>query len=332
MSNPLDSEPSVAIVMPVLNEEEHIEQAIERLLVQDYQGELSIVIALGPCRDKTAEILHEITAKHDRVVVVDNPSGKTPSGLNAAIASDVAASADVIIRVDGHALIPTDYVRLGVETLQRTGADNVGGVMLAEGESPFQRAVASAMTSRFGVGGASFHVGGQEGPALTVYLGCFRREVLATVGGYDESMLRAQDWEMNHRIRAAGGTIWFTPAMQVRYRPRSSMRALASQYFQYGTWRREVARRYPETISVRYLAAPVALIALMLGVVLLVIGALTGSALVLALGALPLVVYSAGVIIATLLAGANPYLLVVFPIMHLWWGSGFLFGNARNSL
>ena len=79
------------------------------------------------------------------------------------------------------------------------------------------------------MGAASFHPGGQEGPALTVYLGAFRREALDRVGGYDEAYVRAQDWEMNHRIRGSGGLIWFTPGMEVTYRPRSTVKALASQ-------------------------------------------------------------------------------------------------------
>ena len=121
--------------------------------------------------------------------------------------------------------------------------------MAAEGTTDFERGVARAMTSRFGVGGASFHVGGEPGPALTVYLGCFRRSALERVGGYDETMLRAQDWEMNLRIRETGGVVWFTPDMRVTYRPRPNLKALARQYHDYGRWRREVARRHPDTVS-----------------------------------------------------------------------------------
>ena len=142
--------------------------------------------------------------------LVPNPTGATGAGLNRAVA---AARYDVVVRLDGHALVPADYVRVAVETLQRTGADNVGGVMSAEGVTDFQRAVAAAMTSPIGVGQASFHVGGEEGPALTVYLGAFRREVLERLGGYDETFLRAQDWELNHRIREGGGVVWFTPRL-----------------------------------------------------------------------------------------------------------------------
>ena len=154
--------------------------------------------------------------------------------LNAAIG---ASRNGIIARVDGHAMLPEDYLQIAVETLEETGADNVGGVMAAEGVTPFEQAVARAMTSKIGVGGARFHTGGTAGPADTVYLGVFRREALERVGGYDEHFQRAQDWEMNHRIRETGGLVWFQPRMRVSYRPRPSVKALAKQYFHYGRWR-----------------------------------------------------------------------------------------------
>ena len=210
--------PGVSVVVPVLDEEAHLRAAVSTVLGQDYPGDLEVVLALGPSRDRTDEIAAELAAADDRVRLVQNPSGATGTGLNLALA---ASRHEVVVRLDGHALVPADYVRVAVETLRRTGADNVGGLMAAEGVTDFQRAVAAAMTSPFGVGQASFHTGGEEGPAPTVYLGAFRREVLDRLGGYDESFLRAQDWELNHRIRSSGGVVWFTPRLTVSYRPRS---------------------------------------------------------------------------------------------------------------
>lgn len=152
--------PSVSVVMPVANEERHLAASVARILDQDYPGPIDIAIAIGPSRDRTWAVASEL-ASDARVTVVENPSGLTPAGLNAAIA---ATYGEIVIRVDGHAMIPDDYVRTAVQTLQATGADNVGGIMAAEGTSAFECAVARAMTSRFGVGGASFHVG--ERPVL----------------------------------------------------------------------------------------------------------------------------------------------------------------------
>src|SRR5699024_9532395 len=112
-----------------------------------------------------------------------------------------------------------------------------------------------------------FHVGGRAGPAETVYLGVFRRTWLRRVGGYDPAYARAQDWEMNHRIRQAGGVVWFTPELTVTYRPRGSFRGLARQFYRTGRWRRQVMRQHPETVSARYLAPPVAVAALAAGTV-----------------------------------------------------------------
>src|SRR4051794_28944674 len=233
--------PAVSAVLPVLNEERHLRAAVDSVLSQDYPGEIEIVLALGPSRDRTDAVADELAAADPRVRCVRNRSGRTPAGLNLAIR---ASRNPVVARVDGHAELPSDYLRVAVETLRRTSADNVGGLMWAEGRTAFEHAVARAMTSRFGVGNAPFHVGGEEGPADTVYLGVFRREAIDGVGGYDEKFTRAQDWEMNYRLRRNGGLVWFTPMLKVAYRPRESVRALAHQYSHYGRWRYEVMREH----------------------------------------------------------------------------------------
>jgi len=317
--------PGVSVVVPVLDEERHLAGAVERLLGQDYAGALEVVLALGPSSDRTDQIAADLACTDPRVRLVHNPSGRTPAGLNTAIA---AASYDVIVRIDGHALVPVDYVATAVEVLTRTGADNVGGIMAAEGETSFEKAVAIAMRSPLGVGAASFHTGGEEGPQPTVYLGAFRRSALERVGGYDESMVRAQDWEMNYRIRQSGGLIWFTPRMPVTYRPRPTLRALARQYFGYGRWRREVVRRHPDTVSARYLAAPVALLGVVVGTAagLLSIG---GPAW-LALGWLAPIGYALLVTFGGLwISRGSPVAIrlrvpAVLATMHGCWGLGFL--------
>jgi glycosyltransferase involved in cell wall biosynthesis len=315
--------------MPVLNEQEHLTEAVEAILASSYDGPLQVVLALGPSRDETDAIAQRMAHDDPRVITVPNPTGRTAAALNAAIA---AADHDIIVRVDGHAVIPRDYVEIAVRTLDETGADNVGGIMGAEGVTDFERAVAAAMTSWFGVGGAAFHIGGGAGPALTVYLGCFRRSALDRVGGFDESMVRAQDWELNHRIRATGGLIWFTPELRVSYRPRGSLRRLARQYHEYGRWRREVARRHPETVSLRYLAPPLALAAVTGGTLLGVVGLVTGARGLLVGFVLPAGYAAADVIASARAARGLPWrsarwLPAVFATMHGAWGAGFIRGT-----
>lgn len=310
--------PSVSLVMTVRNEERHLAEAVERALDQGYPLPLELVLAVGPSHDRTREVADSLAEQDSRVRVLDNPTGRTPNGLNAAIR---ASTGEVVVRVDGHAILPAGYVETGVRVLIESGADNVGGVMDARGTTAFETAVACAMRSRIGVGQASFHVGGEAGAADTVYLGTFRRSALMRVGGYDEHFQRAQDWEMNHRIRGTGGLVWFTPALQVTYRPRSSVRALASQYYQYGRWRRVVSRHHRGTINVRYLAAPVTVVACVVG---LVAAPWQPWALVLPGG------YLAGVLVGSLAVGrglparALAALPVALATMHLSWGTGFL--------
>lgn len=245
---------TVSVVMPVLNEERHLADSVAQVLDQDWEGSLEVVLALGPSTDRTDEVAARLAAADPRVLTVRNPSGRTPDALNAAIA---ASSGQIIARVDAHAEIPRDYLSTAVATLEATGADNVGGIMDAVGVTALERAIACAMKSPLGVGGARFHTGGGAGEADTVYLGVFRREALERVGGYDPHFARAQDWEMNHRIRTSGGRVWFTPDLVVTYRPRSTLQRLADQYFNYGRWRRVVARQHPGTANARYLAPPV---------------------------------------------------------------------------
>ncbi|WP_433501494.1 glycosyltransferase family 2 protein [Sphaerimonospora sp. CA-214678] len=310
--------PPVSVIMPVLNEERHLREAVRQVLDQDYQGPLEVVLSIGPSKDRTQEVADAIAAADPRVIVVPNPTGRTPNALNAAI---IASRNQIVARVDGHAMLPRDYLRTAVETLETTGADNVGGIMAAEGITPFEQAVARAMTSKIGVGNARFHTGGKAGPADTVYLGVFRRTALDRVGGYDEHFQRAQDWEMNHRIRETGGLVWFQPRMRVTYRPRPNVRALAKQYFHYGRWRRVVARTHQGTINLRYLAPPIAVAAIALG---LVVSPFFWPGLLIPGGYVAAILAGSVATGRGLPAGALVRLPLVYATMHLSWGTGFL--------
>ncbi len=311
-------EPAVSVVLTVLNEERHLRAAVGSVLAQDYPGEVEIVLALGPSRDHSDAVAQELAAD-PRVVLVANPTGRTPNGLNLAVA---ASRFPVVARVDGHSVIPPDYLRNAVAVLERTGADNVGGLMSARGVTTIEQAIATAMTSKLGVGNAPFHVGGTEGPADSVYLGVFRRSALDRVGGYDETFTRAQDWEMNYRIRASGGLVWFSPTLSVSYRPRHSLAALARQYFHYGRWRRQVMRAHPGSVNLRYLAPPAAVLGVLAGLVLstfLSVWALTAPAAYLLLDVVGSLVIGRGLPWRAWLA-----LPVVIATMHMAWGIGFL--------
>ena len=312
---------AVSVILPVLNEEDYLEQAVSAILKQDFRGDIEVVLAIGPSKDRTLEVAKGISAKDSRVKIVDNPTGRTAAGLNLAIKN---SSYPIIVRVDGHANIPTNYISIAVELLDKTGAVNVGGVMAAEGQTPFERAVAGAMRSPLGVGAAKFHTGGSAGESDTVYLGVFKRDALNAIGGFDEHFTRAQDWELNFRLRKNGGKIYFDPRLIVTYRPRRSISALAKQYFEYGRWRRVVSRTHKGTINLRYLAPPFT-----------VIGTTTSllAGLVNPLFLIPAGVYGAFLILASAKIGKSfrerIYLPAILLTMHFSWGVGFITSTRR---
>jgi len=192
--------------------------------------------------------------------------------------------------------------------------------MAAEGQSLFERSVASAMRSPLGVGASRFHTGGGAGEVDTVYLGAFRKEALLAVGGFDERFTRAQDWELNFRLRQAGGVVYFDPRLVVSYRPRSTVKALAKQYFEYGRWRRVVSRRHQGTINYRYLAPPLTVAATTLS---LILGWLVSPVLF-----IPALVYAVFILIASVVIGKSVGEILCLPTilltMHISWGLGFL--------
>ena len=318
----LSVSPAISVILPVLNEEPHLAESVSAILAQDYKGSFEIILALGPSRDQTNVIAEDLAQRDSRIKLVMNPTGKTAAGLNLAIA---ASKSPVIVRVDGHAKIPNNYLSLAVTILHESGAVNVGGVMAAEGITKFEIAVSRAMRSPLGVGASRFHIGGKAGEVDTVYLGAFRREAINAVGGFDERYTRAQDWELNHRLRKNGGKIYFDPRLQVTYRPRPSLRKLAKQYFQYGRWRRVVSRSHPGTVNLRYLAPPFTLIGTITS---LLLGLLIDPFLFLPAAVYGIFLLISSILIAKTLREAIS-LLAIIPTMHFAWGAGFISSTKK---
>ena len=316
--------PWVSVVIPVRNEAPTIEETLRSVLVQDYPGPLEVVVADGMSDDGTRQLVVGLAEEEPRLRMIDNPARTTPAGLNAAIR---AAEGELIARCDAHAVLPADYIRRAVEILEETGADNVGGIQAAEGKGFLQRAIALGMSTPFGVGDARFHFGGVPGPADTVYLGVFRRPILERVGLFDEDLGRSQDSDLNYRIRAAGGTVYFHPDLRVAYRPRASLDELWRQYWRSGAWKRRVLRRRPGSLRWRQLAPPALIVALGGSAVMAATPWARWAVLVPAL-------YLAELLFAALwtaLRQKEPAALllpVVLPTMHLGWGLGFLFGRV----
>lgn len=338
MASQAEQYPAVSYVMPVLNERSYVEDAINTILKQEYPGAKEIVIALGPSTDGTTELVTELASREPRIRTVMNPGADIPVGLNLAIR---ASTNPIVVRVDAHSQLESDYTTEAVATLQRTGADNVGGVMLAKGKTAFQSSVARAYNSPFGLGGARYHGGATEGPAESAYLGVFRREAIEKAGLFDETIRRGEDWELNLRIRWGGGTVWFDPNLKVTYWPRENWPKLARQFFATGVWRAELVRRIRGRNPWRFFAPPLLVLSLIACIVVAVLqltGVLHGR-LGLAASAVYLapILYLALIVWVSLTTDAvKPWrhrwlFLIVLPTMHLSWGTGFLFGIIRGA-
>lgn len=324
----------VSFVMPVLNEQRYLRRAVASTLSQDVPGPVELVLALGPSSDGTDAIARELADADERVVLVHNPAADIPVGLNLAIR---ASRYPTIVRVDAHSELSPGYTRRALDTLRRVHAANVGGVMRADGRSPFQRAVARAYNSRVGLGGGAYHSGGAEGPAESAYLGVMRRSVLEEVGLFDESIRRGEDWELNLRIRRAGYRVWFDPALSVVYWPRESWIRLVRQFRATGAWRGELVRRYPRGTPVRFFAPPALLVAaaVSLGVGATQIARRRGG--LRSVLHLPVAAYATLVAVGALGRGGGrgwrdkAWTAAVLPSMHVSWGAGFLWALVRGA-
>jgi glycosyltransferase involved in cell wall biosynthesis len=303
--------------LPILNEERDLSNCISAILQQDYPSEIEVILALGPSEDKTTQIAEKLSASDSRIKLVSNPTGQTAVGLNLAIK---VSSNEIICRIDGHSEISNDYIKTAVEILQQKNAVNVGGLMYADSDSGLQRVVAQAMRSKLGVGPSKFHTGGSAGESDTVYLGTYKKAAVLAAGGFDERYIRAQDWELNYRLRKNGGLIWFDPRLQVTYRPRSTFKKLAKQYFQYGRWRRVISRQHINTVNFRYLAPPFAVATNTLSIFF--------SIIISPLFITPLLIYFCALIIGSLFIGRKVIDKLIMPFvlatMHFSWGIGFI--------
>ena len=320
---PLPSDAPVSVIIPARGAEDLLADCLAQVLPQ-LHGDDEVIVAAGD--ERTAAAARVLAADERRLRVVENPLGTTPAALNAAIG---AARHAVIVRVDAQARIPTGYRDRVVELLATTGAVNVGGRQVAtarEGARGIARAIAVAMNTRLGHGGAAYRSGAQGGPVDTVYLGAFRADALQLVGGYDGRFTTNQDAELNERLRRAGGTVWLDPDLAVDYLPRTGLRALARQFRGYGRGRAMTAALHRGSLRRRQLAAP-----------LLVVG-LLGALVLVPWTSVPLALWVGGygslLLLGSVLEGpaarrSLPGVVVALAVMHLAWGYGFLSAPRR---
>ncbi len=320
-----DKLPMVTVVIPVFNEEHYISACLESVLVNTYpKDRLEILVIDGMSTDRSREIIRDYARRYAFIRLLDNPKRIQAAAMNIGLR---AATGEIILRMDAHTIYAPDYISQCVNLLQATRAANVGGPPQAVGKDYISNAIAIAMTSPFGVGDARFRFSNQEQWVDTVYLGAWYKQTLEALGGFNETWVVNEDYELNYRLRQAGGKIFFSPKIRCHYYVRRSLSALARQYFRYGFWRVKTLVAYPDSLRWRQLAPPVFVLAL-----------------IASLAALP-VFWPAGVVIPGLYTVANliaslqaarrhgwrylPLLPLVFFLLHSSWGIGFFCGLVR---
>ena len=307
---------SVSVIIPARNAADGLRCALPAILAQKYAGSIEIVVADGSDTEETNELIRQ---HFPTVQIVPNPGRTISTGINRAL---TRSTGEIVVRCDAYAVLPPHYVQRAVETLIRTGAHNVGGRQRTVGHTFIERAAALGQSIPLGVGDAHYRLGGAEGPTDTVYLGVFRRHVLEAIGRFDSTLLRNEDYALNWQIRRTGGVVWYDPALVVTYRPRGSFRALARQYFDYGRWKCMVVWRYPRSVRVRQVLAPL----LLLGLAASAVGAWINMSLgasVLPLVYLLLLLGEAVRVGVRRREPAAVFLPLVLIMMHLSWGAGF---------
>ncbi|HYU90699.1 MAG TPA: glycosyltransferase family 2 protein [Gemmatimonadales bacterium] len=325
MTTPAGRVARVSVIVPCRNEERYIARCLDSIMATDYPADrLEVLVVDGESEDRTRAILGEYVARYPIIRVLDNPGRIQPIALNIGIR---AATGEILMRMDAHALYPKNYISDLVAALQTTGADNVGGVLVTAParETPIGRAIAIALSQPFGVGNAYFRIGvRQQRWVDTVAFFCCRRETFERVGLFDERQ-RDEDSEFNARLIRHGGRVLLVPNVVARYYARETVRQVARMYHQYGYSKPLVVRKLGRVMTLRQLVPPTFLLALAATAILSPWVHPLGIAFVATATAYVLAVlgFSIG---AGRKAGPPTVaaLALVFPVVHFSYGVGFL--------
>ena len=319
----------ITLILPVRNEARYIRQCLDAIMGQDYPAEqMEILVADGMSSDETRSVVQQYQGTYPQIHLVVNPGKIVPTGMNIALRQ---AKGDVIIRVDGHCIIASDYVRKCVEYLQDETIAGVGGPMETIGENAISRTIAVAMSSPFGVGNSTFRTVTRKSMFVdTVPFPAFRRETIDRVGMYDEELVRNQDDEYSYRVREMGGKLLLAADVRSRYFSRGSLQSLWKQYFQYGFYKVRVLQKHPRQMSVRQFVPPVFVLSLLLAILLTVILPWGWILLFVIAGSYLATNLAASLITAAKKDWEHLWLLpVTFAILHLSYGLGFLCGLVK---
>jgi succinoglycan biosynthesis protein ExoA len=311
----------VTVIIPARNEEQSIGACLDSVLAQDYPN-LQVVVVDGSSTDRTADAVAARMADDQRVELLHNPRRNIPSSLNLAVSR---ARGRWLVRVDAHSTIGTDYVRRAVARLREGCWAGVGGRKDAVGSTAAGQAIALALASRLGVGNSRYHYGTTVTEVDHLPFGAYPVQVIRDAGGWDERLTANEDFELDHRLRSAGGRLLFDPAMVIRWQCRETIADLYRQYHRYGRGKVDVTWLHPRSLKARHVAPP--------AFVLYAAGSLAAGRRHPARALAMLAPYLLAVTLESLRVGrrlerssARAFLPAAFVAMHVGWGVGFWTG------
>ncbi len=326
--------PSVSIIVPCYNEQDTIRKLLEAIYAQAFpRPDLEVVIADGMSSDGTRTQIAAFSDSHPdlQIAVADNPSRNIPSSLNCALKE---AQGEIIVRLDAHSMPYPDYVERCVADLEAGLGENVGGIWEIQpgAETWVAQSIAAAASHPLGVGDALYRHTAVAAQVDTVPFGAFKRELLALVGFFDESLLTNEDYEFNARIRKSGGRVWLDPSIRSIYFARPTLAKLARQYSRYGFWKWRMLRRYPGTLRWRQALPPLFVLSLIVGMVLSPFLPVFRVLLAVEISIYLVVLAAAGVQAAV--RQKKVQMAVGLPLaiatMHIVWGAGFLWSMIKG--
>ncbi len=321
--------PLVTVAIPVLNEEPFIDACLESLVSGDYPADsMEVLVVDGGSTDRSLARVESWKDRLPLLRVLHNPDRIQSAALNIAIKE---ATGEYFVRLDAHSTYQPHHVSLCVDALSEGKADNVGGVQWPVGTSGLQKAIALTLRSPFSMGPSAHRHSSSPRYGESVYLGAWKTETLRELGGFDESLKVAEDYELNIRLRELGKRVLVVPDLACLYNVRSSLPALTKQYFRYGMWKTRILRRYPKALKPRHTAPGLLLLGL--------IGSLILLPFVWQIAIILPLVYAAFLLLATATVVTNEKSalgfgsLIAFPLIHLSYGTGFFWGlvGARRS-
>ncbi|OQX89069.1 hypothetical protein B6D60_00120 [candidate division KSB1 bacterium 4484_87] len=320
-----DNPPLVSIVIPMYNEAGNVERCIASIQKQNYPArKIEIIVVDGNSSDGSREKVLSLAENYPNIRLLTNPKRKTPSSLNIGIKN---AAGEVVIILGAHTKIKEDFVSQNIRLMKEKNVKCVGGTQINVGENFMQRAIGYAMGHPFGLASAPYRYGKREKFVDTVVYAAYRKELFDEVGYFDEDLFISEDAELNWRIRQAGYKIFYSPKIVSYYYPRKTIKRLIVQLFRYGILRVNVIKKHFNAIKLMHLIPP----AFALVTILLLIAGFFKT-----LFLIPLAIIWGLYLVLSLISsfqismekGFRYFFIlpILFPVIHLSWGIGFLVG------